>query len=56
VYLRKFDKATALERVRSLSWDDVAKNGVVPATESSQSAAEAFESLAGVAAGGFEPP
>jgi integrase len=56
VYLRKFDKATAMERVRSLSWDDVAKNGDGAATESSQSAAKTFESLAGVGAGGFEPP
>jgi integrase len=56
VYLRKFDKATAMERARSLSWDDVAKNGDGAATESSQSAAKTFESLAGVGAGGFEPP
>jgi integrase len=56
VYLRKFDKATAMERVRSLSWDDVAVNGNGSATESSQSAAKMFESLAGVGAGGFEPP
>jgi integrase len=56
VYLRKFDKAKAMERVRSLSWADVAKNGDGLATESSQSAANVFESLAGVGAGGFEPP
>ena len=56
VYLRKFDKATAMERVRSLSWDDVAKSGDGAATETSQSAAKVFESLAGVGAGGFEPP
>lgn len=56
VYLRKFDKATAMERVRSLSWDDVAVNGNESATESSQSAAKTFESLSGVGAGGFEPP
>jgi integrase len=56
VYLRKFDKATAMERVRSLSWDDVAVNGNESATASSQSAAKTFESLGGVGAGGFEPP
>jgi integrase len=56
VYLRKFDKETAMDRVRTLSWNDVAKNGDGSATESSQSAAKTFESLAGVGAGGFEPP
>jgi integrase len=32
VYLRKFDKATAMERVRDLSWGDVAApvNGPSP--------------------------
>jgi integrase len=56
VYLRKFDKATAMERVRDLSWDDVAApaNGSEPG--SSEIAAKTFESLAGVGAGGFEPP
>jgi site-specific recombinase XerD len=56
VYLRKFDKATAMERVRSLSWDDVAKNGDGSETGSLQSATKVFESLAGMGAGGFEPP
>jgi hypothetical protein len=56
VYLRKFDKATAMERVRSLSWDDVAVNGNTEAAESPQTAVKEFESLAGVGAGGFEPP
>jgi hypothetical protein len=53
VYLRKFDKATAMERVRDLSWDDVAVsvNGSEPG--SSEIAAKTFESLAGVGAGGF---
>jgi hypothetical protein len=56
VYLRKFDKATAMERVRDLSWRDVAAsvNGSEPG--SSEIAAKTFESLAGVGAGGFEPP
>ena len=56
VYLRKFDKATAMERVRDLPWGDVAKpvNGSQPG--SSEIAAKMFESLAGVGAGGFEPP
>jgi hypothetical protein len=40
-YLRKFDKEMAMERVRSLSWADVAKNGDDSATESSQSAVKA---------------
>jgi hypothetical protein len=56
VYLRKLDKATAMERVRDLSWGDVAApvNGSEPG--SSEIAAKTFESLAGVGAGGFEPP
>jgi hypothetical protein len=45
-----------MERVRSLSWQDVAVNGNGSATQSQQSAAKTFESLAGVGAGGFEPP
>jgi integrase len=55
VYLHKFDKATAMERVRGLSWADVAAsvNGSAPVLEI---AAGTFESLAGVGAGGFEPP
>ena len=56
VYLRKFDKATAMEGVRDLSWGDVAEpvNGSEPG--SSEIAAKTFESLARVGAGGFEPP
>jgi integrase len=56
VYLRKFDKATAMERVRDLSWDDVAEPVNGSEAGSSESAAKTFESLAGVGAGGFEPP
>jgi hypothetical protein len=56
VYLRKFDKATAMERLHSLSWDDIATNGNGSETNSSQGAAKTFRSLAGVGAGGFEPP
>jgi hypothetical protein len=56
IYLRKFDKATAMEHVRSLSWADVAANGNGEAAESPQTAVKEFESLAGVGAGGFEPP
>jgi hypothetical protein len=45
-----------MERVRDLSWGDVAApvNGSEPG--SSEIAAKTFESLAGVGAGGFEPP
>jgi integrase len=56
VYLRKFDKATAMERVRDLSWDGVAAQVNDSEPGSSEIAAETFESLAGVGAGGFEPP
>jgi integrase len=55
VYLRKLDRATAMERVRSLSWN-VAEPGDENAAESSQIAAERFESSRLVGAGGFEPP
>ena len=44
------------ERGRSLSWEDAVKSGDDSKTESSQNAAKTFESLAGVGAGGFEPP
>ena len=54
-YLRKLDKQTAMERVRDLSWgvanaDDKGEAGLP------QFAEKPFESLAGVGAGGFEPP
>jgi hypothetical protein len=55
VYLRKLDRASAMERVRGLSWD-VAETGDAEPSESSQTAAERFASSAGVGAGGFEPP
>jgi hypothetical protein len=45
-----------MERVRSLSWSDVAANDNGEAIEAPLSAAKVFESLAGVGAGGFEPP
>ena len=44
-----------MERVRDLSWSDVAQP-VNDSKQSSEIAAKTFESLAGVGAGGFEPP
>jgi integrase len=55
VYLRKLDRATAMERVRGLSWN-VAEPGDEAAGESPQTAAERFASSPLVGAGGFEPP
>jgi Phage integrase family len=56
VYLRKFDKATAMERVRDLPCSDVAAPVNASEAGSSEIAARTFESLAEVGAGGFEPP
>jgi integrase len=55
VYLRKLDRASAMERVREFSWgvvgsDDEDDSG------SSQTAGERFASSSAVGAGGFEPP
>jgi Phage integrase family len=55
VYLRKLDRASAMERVRELSWgvvgsDDEDHSG------SSQTAGKRFASSSAVGAGGFEPP
>jgi integrase len=55
VYLRKLDRATAMERVRGLSWN-VAEPGDEAGSESPQIAGERFESLPAMGAGGFEPP
>jgi integrase len=55
VYLRKLDRATAMERVRGLSWN-VAEPGDEAVGESPQIAAERFASSPLVGAGGFEPP
>ena len=45
-----------MERVRDLSWSDVAQPVNDSEDGSSEIAAKTFESLAGVGAGGFEPP
>ena len=55
VYLRKLDRASAMERVRGLSWD-VAENGDDESSGSPQTAGERFASSSAVGAGGFEPP
>ncbi len=50
VYLRKLDRATAMERVRGLSWADNSES-----SENPQTAAIAFESFAEAEKEGFEP-
>ena len=55
VYLRKLDRASAMERVRGLSWD-VAEADDQTQAESPQIAGKRFESSPLVGAGGFEPP
>ena len=55
VYLRKLDRANAMERVRGLSWN-VPESGDSAVGESSQTARERFASSSAVGAGGFEPP
>ena len=55
VYLRKLDRANAMERVRGLSLN-VAESGDNKVGETSQTAGERFASSSAVGAGGFEPP
>jgi hypothetical protein len=55
IYLRKLDRASAMERVRGLSWA-VAESGDDESSGSPQTAGERFESSSTVGAGGFEPP
>ena len=55
VYLRKLDRANAMERVRGLSLN-VAESGDNEVGETSQTAGERFASSSAVGAGGFEPP
>jgi integrase len=51
VYLRRFERRVAMERVRSLSW--TGNNGTAGLP---QTAGMPFASSAGMGAGGFEPP
>jgi hypothetical protein len=55
IYLRKLDRASAMERVRGLSWA-VAESGDDESSGSPQTAGERFECSSAVGAGGFEPP
>jgi hypothetical protein len=55
VYLRKLDRANAMERVRGLSWS-VAESDDSEVRETPQTAGERFASSSAVGAGGFEPP